>query len=69
LSLPAYLPACLATPAGGVQVRRVKQGSAMLRLRGGTAGPSRSLFWRSSLDTGSWRLVTDRPTTDFVALH
>ncbi|KAI3430707.1 hypothetical protein D9Q98_005296 [Chlorella vulgaris] len=54
---------------GGVQVRRVKQGSAMLRLRGGTAHPSRSHFWRSSLDTGSWRLVTDRPTTDFVALH
>jgi hypothetical protein len=50
-------------------VRRVKQGSAMLRVRGGGAGSgSRSYFWRAALDTATWRVVTDRPPADFVAI-
>jgi len=55
-----------------VQVRRVKQGSTALRLRGGTAASaagSRSFFWRLALDTSEWRVLTDRPSTDFVAIE
>jgi hypothetical protein len=49
-------------------VRHVKQGGATLRLRGGTAGGARSYFWRLALDTAAWRVVTDRPPADFVAI-
>ena len=67
-ALPAPCPAA-ARSAGGVQIRRVKAGAAMLRFRGGTAaGGSRSYFWRSALDTAAWKVVTDRPTADFVAI-
>lgn len=67
----AYSPPLMAH-AGGVQVRRVKQGSTALRLRGGTAAAasgSRSYFWRLAVDTDSWRVLTDRPPADFVAVE
>lgn len=51
-----------------MQVRRVKQGSNALRLRGGTASAVRSYFWRLALDTTGWRVVTDQPTADFVSV-
>lgn len=51
-----------------MQIRRVKQGGAALRLRGGTAASaSRSYFWRLGLDTGAWRVVTDRAASDYIA--
>ena len=51
-------------------MRRVNAGSGALRLRGGTAaGAARSYFWRSALDTATWRVVTDRPPADFVSVE
>lgn len=49
-------------------MRRVKQGSAALRLRGGTSA-ARSYFWRLALDTSAWRVVTDQPSADFVSVE
>ncbi|PRW20191.1 hypothetical protein C2E21_9173 [Chlorella sorokiniana] len=60
----------MADIAGGIQIRRVKQGGSMLRLKGGTASrASRSYYWRLALDTASWRVVTDRAAVDFVAVE
>lgn len=62
----------LSDVAAGVQVRRVKAGGTALRLRGGTAaaaGGRPSWFWRSALDTDTWRVVTDRKAADFVAVE
>lgn len=50
-------------------MRRVKQGSAALRLRGGTSSSARSYFWRLALDTSAWRVVTDQPPADFVSVE
>lgn len=53
-----------------MQIRRVKQGGSMLRLRGGTASrASLSYYWRLAVDTASWRVVTDRAAADFVAVE
>ena len=54
-------------PPGAVQVRRAKQGSTALRLRGGTAGgAARNYFWRLAIDTCTWRVVTDLPAAVYV---
>ncbi|KAL4420787.1 hypothetical protein ABPG75_010443 [Micractinium tetrahymenae] len=54
---------------GAMQVRRVKQGSTALRLRGGTSSAARSYFWRLALDTSCWRVVTDQPRAAFVSVE
>ncbi|PSC70819.1 hypothetical protein C2E20_5824 [Micractinium conductrix] len=60
-----YAP--LGDVVGAVQVRRAKQGSTALRLRGGTAGgAARNYFWRLAIDTCTWRVVTDLPAAVYV---
>lgn len=69
-SLHILSPSIAPATAGGIQIRRVKQGGSMLRLRGGTASrASLSYYWRLALDTGAWRVVTDRAAADFVAVE